>query len=156
MCPSGQGVARAILAAMKEVELYRLVHSDQSPECQLYLKEVEGGRVFPIVISINEMAEIHRKVHGMDTPRPMTHDLFREMASSLSLTLERVEITELNEEIFHATMHFQNSDATLLALDARPSDAVALATGFGSPIYVAKDILDVVGIVEGDEESAEI
>ncbi len=136
---------------MRRVELYRLVHSDQTPECQLYLREVEGGRVFPIVISIHEMAEIHRKVHGLETRRPMTHDLFRQLLSARDLTLERVDITALAEEVFYARMHFSDGKGGEFDLDARPSDAVAIATGTGSPVFAAAEILDAIGIVEPDE-----
>jgi len=136
---------------MRRVELYRLVHSDQTPECQLYLREVEGGRVFPIVISIHEMAEIHRKVHELETRRPMTHDLFRQLLSVRDLTLERVDVTALEEEVFYARMHFTDAAGEAFELDARPSDAVAIATGTGSPVFAADEILDAIGIVEADE-----
>src|SRR5882672_7536527 len=95
---------------MKEVELFRIVHNDQSPECQMYLREMEGGRVFPVIIAMNEMAEIHRKVHGIRTLRPMTHDIFADLMRALHAELRSVEITELKDDVFHARMNFRTAD----------------------------------------------
>ena len=138
---------------MKEVELFRIVHSDQSPECSMFLREMEGGRTFPIMIAVNEMAEIHRKVHGVATKRPMTHDLLRSLYEALGLTLERVEITELKDDVFYARMKFAGAGGAV-DLDARPSDAVAVATAAGARLFVHDDILDSIGVVE-DEEGEE-
>lgn len=139
---------------MKEVELFRIVHSDQSPECHMYLREKDGGRVFPIIIAANEMAEIHRKVHDIETRRPMTHDIFAALMRAAGASLERVEITELKSEVFYARMHFQGSDAEPFELDARPSDAVAIATGVGARLFAADHILDEIGVREPDEDPA--
>jgi bifunctional DNase/RNase len=137
---------------MKEVELFRIVHSDQSPECQMYLREKERGRVFPVIIAMNEMAEIHRKVHGIATRRPMTHDIFAALMKELRAELRSVEITELKDDVFYARMRFHTADGRDLELDARPSDAVAIATGVGARIFVADGILDEIGIVEEEGE----
>lgn len=133
---------------MKEVELFRIVHSDQSPECQMYLREKERGRVFPVIIAMNEMAEIHRKVHGIVTRRPMTHDIFAALMKALHVELRSVDITELKDDVFYARMHFHAAEGPDFELDARPSDAVAVATGVGARIFVADTILDDIGIVE--------
>jgi uncharacterized protein len=144
---------------MREVELYRIVHSDSTPECHMYLKEkVAGGaapggkgRVFPVIIAMNEMAEIHRKVHGIPTRRPMTHDIFVALMKAARLQLESVEITELKEDVFYARMNFKDEHGRALAIDARPSDSVAIATGVGAPLFANDKILDDIGIVEEDE-----
>ena len=137
---------------MKEVELFRIVHSDQSPECQMYLREKERGRVFPVIIAMNEMAEIHRKVHGIATRRPMTHDIFAALMKELHAELRSVEITELKDDVFYARMRVHTADGRDLERDARPSDAVAIATGVGARIFVADGILDEIGIVEEEGE----
>ncbi len=134
---------------MKEVELCRILQTDQPhPACRLYLRERDGGRVFPIVIGRAEMDEIHRKVHGSEPTRPMTHDLLRSLMAATETTLQRVEIISLEHEIFHARMHFERDGGEGFELDARPSDAIAIATSFGAPLFVADEILDAVGIVE--------
>lgn len=140
---------------MKQVELCRIIRSDESPECHMYLRELDGGRVFPIIIHQNEMAEIHRKVHGVVMRRPMTHDLFGSLIRAAGLQLESVEVTELKDEVFFARMNFENRSEETFSIDARPSDAVAVATGLQAPIYAAEQILDEIGIVEdtGGSES---
>ena len=136
---------------MKRVELCRIIRSDQSPECQMYLREKDGDRVFPVIIAMNEMAEIHRKVHGTVTRRPMTHDIFAGLMSKLHTELEAVEITELKDDVFYARMNFRREDGEEFSLDARPSDAVAIATGVKACIYVSEKILDEIGVVEDRE-----
>ena len=138
--------------AMKEVELYRIVHSDQSPECQMYLREKDKGRVFPVIIAMNEMAEIHRKVHGVETRRPMTHDIFRALMKQAGVELESVEITELKDDVFYARMNFRGEGGRSFALDARPSDAVAVATGVGARLLANETILDEIGIIEDEPD----
>jgi hypothetical protein len=148
--------------AMKEVELFRIVHSDSTPECHMYLRErvAEGsgkgskGRVFPVIIAMNEMAEIHRKVHGIATRRPMTHDLFVALMKAARLKLVSVEITELKDDVFYARMNFKDEHGREFGIDARPSDSVAIATGLGVPVWANEKILDDIGIVEDDEAPA--
>lgn len=143
--------------AMREVEVYRLIRSERTPECQLYLKEKVGERVFPIVIHQTEMAEILRKVHGDQTPRPMTHDLVASVVRAAGLTLVNVQITRLDEAIFYAQMNFEAEDDRAFSVDARPSDAVAVAIGMGAPIFAAETILASIGQLETEsaEEGAE-
>ncbi len=137
---------------MKAVELFRIVHSDQTPECHMYLRETEGERVFPIIIAANEMAEIHRKVHGIETRRPMTHDLLGRLMEQTKVSLERVEITELKSEVFYALMHFRTEGGETFTIDARPSDAVAIATGVSAPLFANERILDEIGVREAEDE----
>jgi bifunctional DNase/RNase len=142
--------------SMKEVELCRLVHSDASPECHMYLRErvpagTPGGtrgRVFPVIIAMNEMAEIHRKVHGLATRRPMTHDIFAALMKAAHLELVSVEITELKDDVFYAKMNFKTEDGRSFTVDARPSDSVAIATGVGARLFANEKILDDIGVVE--------
>ena len=142
---------------MKEVELYRIVHSDSTPECHMYLREKAApgaagkARVFPVIIAMNEMAEIHRKVHGIATRRPMTHDLFAALMKAAGLELRSVEITELKEDVFYAKLNFKDAQGREFAVDARPSDSVAIATGTGATLYANEKILDAIGIVEEEE-----
>jgi len=140
----------AILACMREVELFRIMHSDQSADCHMYLREKDGGRYFPVIIAMNEMAEIHRKVHGIETRRPMTHDIFAALMRELKAELISVEITELKDEIFYARMNFRAADGHPFTIDARPSDAVAVGTGVGARLFAAESILEEIG--RRDEE----
>ena len=135
---------------MREVELCRIIRSDNSPECHMYLREREGGRVFPIVIHQNEMAEIHRKLHGIRMRRPMTHDLFRAFSEKAGFNLASVEVTQLRDEVFYARMNFESEDGRTFSLDARPSDAVAIATGQATQLFADETILEEIGVVEDD------
>lgn len=137
---------------MREVELCRIIRSDTSPECHMYLRELDGGRVFPIVIHQNEMAEIHRKVHGVRMRRPMTHDLFRAFAEQSGFNLASVEVTQLREEVFYARMNFESEDGRSFSLDARPSDAVAIASGQKTQLFADAEILDEIGVVEDEAQ----
>ena len=117
----------------------------------MYLREVEGGRVFPIIIHQTEMAEIYRKVHGVQMRRPMTHDLFASLIEAAGLELVSVEVTELKNEVFYARMNFEGANGDTYSLDARPSDAVAVATGVATPVFASEEILDQIGVVEAGE-----
>lgn len=143
---------------MKDVELCRIVHSDSSPECHMYLREKAApggkGRVFPVIIAMNEMAEIHRKVHGIATRRPMTHDIFAALMAAAGLKLESVEITELKDDVFYAKMNFRDAGGREFSIDARPSDSVAIATGVGARLLASEKILDDIGIVEEEPGEA--
>lgn len=137
--------------AMREVELYRLIRSDRSAECQLYLKEKLGARVFPVIIHQTEMAEIHRKVCGETLRRPMTHDLIAAIVRAAGATLVNVQITKLEDGIFFAQMNFEVEGGRSFSVDARPSDAVAVATGMRVPVFAAEAILAAIGQLEPDE-----
>jgi bifunctional DNase/RNase len=146
-------VLDSTLMSMREVELHRLIRSDRSPECQLYLKEKLGERVFPVIIHQTEMAEIHRKVLGESFRRPMTHDLIASIVKASGLTLANIHITKLEDAIFFAQMNFEAEDGRAFSVDARPSDAVAVATGMGAPIFAAESILASIGQVESEESA---
>jgi hypothetical protein len=103
---------------------------------------------------MNEMAEIHRKVHGIETRRPMTHDIFAALMRAEELELASVEITELKDDVFYARMNFLGKGGRTFSLDARPSDAVAIATGVKTRLYASETILDEIGIVESDDPDA--
>ena len=133
---------------MKQVELCRIIQSDRASECHMYLRELEGDRVFPVIVHQTEMAEIYRKVHGETTRRPMTHDLFASLVRAAALTLENVHVTELKDQVFYARMNLEAEDGRTFSIDARPSDAVAIATGMDCPIFAAEKILDDIGAVE--------
>lgn len=118
----------------------------------LILKEVEGDRRLPIIIGAYEAQAIVIELDGITPPRPMTHDLFKNLIDVMDLSLTEVNITELQEGTFYANLYFENGD---IEIDARPSDAIAIAIRMQVPIYVSSDILDEVG-VSGAEEDAQI
>ena len=118
----------------------------------LLLKETQGERYLPIWIGAVEAAAIAFEQQGVRPPRPMTHDLLREVVRALGASLEAVHITEMRDGIYIAELRFGNERT----VSARPSDAVALAVRTGAPIYGAEALLDEVGIEIPDEQEDEV
>ena len=132
---------------MVEVRL-RAVRVDlQSNTPVLLLQETDGeGRTLPIFIGTPEAAAIAYALQGVTMPRPMTHDLMRDVLSSLDVEIERVVITELQNSTYYAELRLRRgSDVTVVS--SRPSDAVAVAVRTGSPLFVADELMDSEGIL---------
>ncbi len=122
------------------------------------LREDDGTRFLPIFIGSPEATAIVYALQGMETPRPMTHDLFKTVLDGLAVKLDRVEITALHDGTFYAEIEFDN-DGTKSRISSRPSDAIALAVRFGAevPIYADEAVLDEAGVLfEADEEEHEV
>ena len=111
------------------------------------LKTVDGNRFLPIWIGHPEAAAILMKLQGASTPRPMTHDLLRAMLEQLGGEVEKIVISDLKESTFFAVIHVRNPERSA-AIDARPSDAIALALRTGSPIFVLRSVLDKAQAVD--------
>src|SRR5262245_8402974 len=125
------------------------------------LQEAEGRRrVLPIYIGNNEAAAIAYALEGVVPPRPLTHDLFRNVLESLGAQLDRVVVTELVDQTFYAALHLTVAGSPL-TISSRPSDAIALAVRTSSPIFAEESVLDEAGQEaeieqpEQDEEQAE-
>lgn len=117
----------------------------------LILSEVDGNRRLPIIIGTFEAQAIALELESIKPPRPMTHDLLKNLVLSFNSNVEQVIINDLNEGTFFAQIHCKR-DEDIFELDARPSDAIALAIRFGAPIYVNSKVLDEAGI-QTDETS---
>jgi bifunctional DNase/RNase len=104
------------------------------------LKDVASDTVIPIWVGIFEANAIAIEVEKVSAPRPMTHDLARNMIRHLNARLERVVITELKDDTFHAVLWLRQADE-LVTIDARPSDAIALALRADCPIFVAEQVM---------------
>ncbi len=141
---------------MVEVRL-RAVRVDlQSNTPVLLLQESEGlGRTLPIFIGAPEATAIAFALQGMDTPRPMTHDLIRDLLEALDADVVRVVVTELRTSTYYAEIVLLQ-DGSEVAVSSRPSDAVAVAVRTGAPLFVADDLMDAEGIMLAvDEEDEE-
>ena len=127
----------------------------------LLLEEVGGERVLPIFIGAPEAAAIAYALQGVKSPRPMSHDLLGHVVSALGAKLFAVEITELADNTFFASLRLVRSGEEI-TVSARPSDAVALALRVGAPILVSDDLMAAEGKVmqlaydEDDEEYVEL
>lgn len=125
------------------MQLARIIISEISDNQVIYLQEIEGDRQFPILIGIFEATSIDRRVKEKYTPaRPLTHDLIVSVANSLGATIEAVVISELQEHTYFAKLQLRRGEE-LIEVDARPSDAIAVAVTFKPPlpIYVSEEVL---------------
>ena len=120
------------------------------------LREVAGQRrVLPIFIGVPEAQAIALTMQNIETPRPMTHDLMKNLLDEVGAQVERITVTELREGTFFAEI-ILSSQGEVRTVSSRPSDAIALAIRIGSPIYADEDVLEEAGRVEQpDEEEAE-
>jgi len=137
---------------MVEVRL-RAVRVDlQSNTPVLLLQETEGlGRTLPIFIGAPEATAIAFALQGMDTPRPMTHDLIRDLLEALGTDVVRVVVTELRSSTYHADIVL-STEGREIPVSSRPSDAVAVAVRTGAPLFVADDLMDAEGIMLAVDE----
>lgn len=143
-----------------QVELSRILIRELSDGQIIELHEVDGARSFPIVVGLSEAMAIERRLRGIETPRPMTHDLLGSVIQTLGGRLDRVLIHEMSEGTFYAVLCIEAADGERL-VDARPSDAIALALADDIPVYVSDKVLDEVqqqddltGLDDTDEPSS--
>ncbi|MFN0056189.1 MAG: bifunctional nuclease family protein [Planctomycetales bacterium] len=125
------------------MELARIVIDELKDQQWLILREVEGPRQFPILVGIWEASHIDRHVKGKESPRPMTHDLLRNVIEQLGGQAQDVIINNLEEHTYFALLRVRK-EGELIEFDCRPSDAIALATQFRPPlpIFVEESVLD--------------
>jgi len=105
------------------------------------LRDKEGQRVLPIWVGIFEANAIALQIENISTPRPMTHDLLRNVIQDLKAAVTKVVVCDLQENTFYALIYLSLHGETV-AIDARPSDAIALALRTRAPIYVEETVLD--------------
>jgi bifunctional DNase/RNase len=121
----------------------------------LLLQETTGTRrTLPIYIGTNEAQAIALAQQGVETPRPMTHDLLRDILDELGARLECIVITELRDRTFYAELRILLA-GTRHSISARPSDAVALAVRTECPIYAEDELLDAEGVILPDDDEEE-
>ena len=104
------------------------------------LKDVEGNRALPIWIGANEANAIAMEMERITTPRPMTHDLIRNILEGLKAKVSRIVVNDLRDNTFYAVI-FLTVNGTEVAIDSRPSDAIALALRVKAPIFVAEKVI---------------
>ncbi|HYO10349.1 MAG TPA: bifunctional nuclease family protein [Tepidisphaeraceae bacterium] len=126
-----------------QMELHKIIISEMQDQQIIMLKEVDGERIFPIVIGSGEAYAIDRRLKGIPTPRPLTHDLLASVIEQLGGSIEQIEINDLENHTFYARIHIRQ-DGKTREIDSRPSDAIALGIATSVPIYVAEHVLDEV------------
>jgi bifunctional DNase/RNase len=144
-----------------ELRLARIVQALNSDRQFIYLTEVDGERGFPIMIGNWEASEMDRIVNGEETKRPLTHQLLHTTIKALGAALKRVDIVDLRDNTYFAQLVLENRTGDICAVvDARPSDAIALALRASCPLRVTERVLaaaargpDTEGATEQESES---
>ena len=121
----------------------------------IILRDQEGQRILPIWVGVFEANAIALQIENVQTPRPMTHDLLKNIIDDLSAQVERIVVTELKENTFYASITVQQ-DGSEIEIDSRPSDAIALAVRAEAPIFAAEDVIEESAIeFEGEDVNEE-
>jgi len=120
----------------------------------LILYELEGKRKLPIIIGGFEAQAIALKLENIKPPRPFTHDLFKNIADAFHLHVNEIIIDELHNETFYAKVVCE-VNGEVHEIDARPSDAIAIAVRFNAPLFVTEEIMNEAGIKEEQKEEGE-
>jgi uncharacterized protein len=126
-----------------EAEVWTVAHTDQGNA--VLVKPLGAEVAVPIFIGQLEAHSILIGLGGVPMPRPLSHDLFISLIGTLSVSIERVEITELKEGTFYAKIHMRQNNKKFV-IDSRPSDALGLAVRAKCPIFIAEPIVDEAGI----------
>ena len=132
---------------MKKIQLEVLglfANQPQEVSFTLLLGEAEGYRRLPILIGVPEAQAIALATEGGQLDRPIIHDIFKDALIKLGYTIQEVNITALQDEIFFAQVTMTDGTSTVM-LDARPSDAIAIGLRFGAPLYIDEDLLNEAG-----------
>lgn len=132
---------------MIPVTVTRLSLSNKGPV--ILLKGLTDPHTLPIFIGTPEAQAIAIKMEGISVPRPLTHDLMRDLIETLGAQLKRVEISELTDNTFFARLILGRADQETV-IDARPSDAIALAMRCDAPVFVAPDVMQHAGVLLQD------
>lgn len=139
---------------MHEMELIGVRVEMPTNAPMVLLRERAGaGRTVPIYIGAPEATAIALALDGVATPRPMTHDLLRDVLEELSVDVERIVVSDLHDKTFFAEIHLRR-DGEAHVVSSRPSDAIALAARTGTPIFAAEEVVDDAGYTEAVEEPA--
>ena len=107
----------------------------------IILRDKEGQRVLPIWVGVFEANAIALQIENVTTPRPMTHDLLKNVIEDLKATVQKIVVSDLKENTFYALIYLDAGNGTV-AIDARPSDAIALALRTKAPIFVEEQVID--------------
>jgi len=124
-----------------EVKIRALMMDPNSGTPIIILKDVQSDTMLPIWVGAYEANAIALEIEKISPPRPMTHDLLRNLITELGVRVERVVVTRLQDNTFFAEIEMRNSDGSLMRLDSRPSDAIALALRADCPIYVDMEVI---------------
>ena len=141
-----------------EVKIRALMMDPNSGTPIIILKDVQSDTMLPIWVGAYEANAIALEIEKIAPPRPMTHDLLRNLIVELGVQVDRVVVTSLRDNTFFAVIEMRNSEGDRMVLDSRPSDAIALALRADCPIYVDMEVIkasrNTLPTEEGEEAEA--
>ena len=138
-----------------EVKIRALMMDPNSGTPIIILKDVQSDTMLPIWVGAYEANAIALEIEKIAPPRPMTHDLLRNLIVELGVQVDRVVVTSLRDNTFFAVIEMHNSEGNRMVLDSRPSDAIALALRADCPIFVDMEVIKASRNTIPTEESEE-
>lgn len=132
---------------MLEMKVRGLTLDPPSNMALVVLRDLEDTKALPIWIGISEANAIALELEQVPTPRPMTHDLIKNILEGIHASVMRIVVNDLRDSTFYATI-FLSLQEQEFCIDARPSDAIAIALRVKAPIYVALDVIERVGSID--------
>ena len=117
------------------------IHLEPSSGSAVLVLSDDDGRTLPILIGLAEATSIAKELEGVALPRPLTHDLLRDVIQKLHARVLRVEVTDLRDNTYYAVVVIENADGHETRLDSRPSDAIGLSVRVNAPIFVHEQVL---------------
>ncbi len=136
-----------------EMKIRGLMVDPSTQQPIVILKDLEGNTVLPIWVGLFEASAIALEVEKATTARPMTHDLLRNLIHGLNAQVQRVVVSELRNDTFFAVIWLEQGGETI-TVDARPSDALALALRSDCPIFVSEDVLRTAKVIPNPADQA--
>jgi bifunctional DNase/RNase len=137
----------------REVKIRGLMMDPATNTPVVVLKEMQGAGILPIWVGIFEANAIALEIEKVQTPRPMTHDLLRNVLMGMQVMVHKVVVTNLREDTFYALIWMER-EGQMMQVDSRPSDALALALRVDCPIFVEDDVLNNSRVVSAAAERA--
>ena len=126
---------------MIPVKVTKISYHSESKSYAVILKEITGEKCLPVIVGSFEAQSIALAIETVDTPRPLTHDLICDLISGVDGVLNAVRINSLDEGVFFSQLEIESIKLGKRIIDARPSDAIAIALRMDTPILVAKKVL---------------
>ncbi len=141
---------------MLPVTVEKIAYHPASHSYAIVLKEQEGIRRLPVIVGAFEAQAIALAMEKIETPRPMTHDLLGNLINGIDGTLLSVAITELRDGVYYALLELGSEHFEIRTIDARPSDAIALALRMDTTILVADQVMAESGVLMEDDSAEDL
>ncbi len=134
----------------KEMSIVGIASDTRNMQPVVILKEKSGDRELYIWIGPVEAMALQRAIQKEVFQRPLTHELLRNIIEKAGVVIEHIEIDDLRDHTYYATIYLKGADTNLITVDARPSDSLVLATWTGVPIFVSEQVIE--GMAQGEQE----